>query len=252
MKSFFCIIGLLAFSSLAAQRVFYFQPDDFPRGELEEVKLSPLDYDIYVRQICIQSQTQGFTNCPPDDLPDSLTRVEVQYLLKSRNSNRVVYITNYPDQFEELIAARIFDIDSGTVSLNPWYFSKFYIGEYNDSSGQIVFRRSASKTLRITYSLHQDSIFFDRLAIEENTISKTMDINSSLSPRTRFVKQNSFRWFFKEDDDESAGIPLREDTLYVSRKSGLKGIFFRLARQWKGQPCCYIYYKYGRLMTPLF
>lgn len=246
------VVGFFTCLKLPAQRVFYFQSDSFSRGELEEIKLSPADYDIYVRQICIRAKSQHFSDCPIGSLPDSLTRVEVQYLLKSKTGNRVVYISNYPDQFEELLASKLFDIDSGRVNLNPWYFSKFYIGEYDEASGQILFRRSASKTLGINCSLSQDSLFFDRLTITENDDPEIMDMNEALAPGSRFVKQRSFRWFFKDNEDSEEGIPLRDDILYVSRKTALKGVFFRLSRPWKDRYCCYIYYKYARLMTPLF
>lgn len=247
MKIFLYIVVQLLMVELTAQRKFNFQTDDFKRGELERIKITPDQYEIFVRQICIQERTQNFSNCPLGTLPDSLTRVEIEYLLKSKTSNRVIYITNYPDQYEHLIANDMFDIVSGTVVLNPWYFSKFFIGTYDDTSTKIVFKKSGFEALTIKYSYSGDSIFFDQLQIPDRP--KPMDINAALSPKSLFVKQAGFKWLFKNTDITKEAIPLLDDAIFISRKKPLKGVFFRLSKQWEDRSCCFIYYKINRLVT---
>lgn len=250
MKLILCLIVSFFVTQVSGQRVFYFQPDNYARGALDSISVTPAEYDIYVRQICISRIRQNFVTCPPGVIPDSVNRVEVEYLLKSKTTNRVIYITNYPDQFEEVIAEQIFDIDNGTVNLNPWFFSKFFIGTYDDNLGQILFPKSDSETLTISYSSERNRIYWDTLQLPGRTAPT--DLNRAFSPRVAFQKYERFKWLFKDAKATSQGIPLLRDYLYISTTEPLKGVFFRLSRQWDDRVCCYIFFGFGRLVTKVF
>lgn len=218
-----------------------------PGSGADIIRVHPNEYTLYLRQVCVSKGNSTYFNCPDNSTDSTVKKIEIEYLFLSKDSKRVIYITNFPDKYEKFYSRRGFVNTSNIINVNAWYLSKIFIGEINTTQKTIQFRKEGIEQLLVHYTeLPDDGISFTTV-VENGKEQKLREIGPALSPVPTFFKKDSFRWMLDHYwKDAATGVPITNNEMIISRRNG---IYFHLDTTWEDRKQRWIKYRYKRLST---
>jgi hypothetical protein len=201
-------------------------------------------FTLYTRQIAKPKNVYSIIRKNYEELSGTdKERIEIQYLLVSKTSGRVIYLTTIPpyythDQYKWIYDEPVFDHSD---FVNLWYLNLFYIGKHNPQLHAFYFTRKDKNITDIwTYHFNADQSILTLDLVTDNLPQELQHVKSAdpsqvLSLPIKFYRQENYQVGingFWDDHKFTKGVTLLGDyrAIYYANHGKKTDIFFNIGK----------------------
>ncbi|SDP60777.1 hypothetical protein SAMN05428975_2050 [Mucilaginibacter sp. OK268] len=203
-------------------------------------------YELYTRQIGKPKSEYSLIRKNYEELAHTdRERIEIQYLLFSKKSGRVLYLTTIPPFYtHDKLYRWIYDepVFDKTNFVNLWYLNLFYIGQYDPQLNAFHFTRKDKPAIidTWTYSLNGDKSVLTLDQVTDNLPQELQHVKSVNPSKVfalpmKFYRQDNFQIGisgFWDDNKFTKGVTLHGSyrAIYYANNKGKTDIFFNIGK----------------------
>ncbi|MDN5286557.1 MAG: hypothetical protein JWR38_2831 [Mucilaginibacter sp.] len=218
-------------------------------GDVENYKPQKIEldtsYQLYIRQVGKSKSDYIVQRDNYEEIAgDGKEKIEVEYLLFSQKSKRVLYLTTIPPFFTGDKDHRwIYDepVFNNSNYVNIWFLNLFYIGKYNETQRTFEFMRKDQQVIDTwTYQFNTDQSILLVNTITDNIPVELQHFeiarpDTTFSFPLKFHRQKNFQLGINghwHDADFTEGVTLQGDfkVLYYAVNGNKVDIFFNIGK----------------------
>ena len=237
MKQIHILLTVLILALCSCKSSYYYRANALIEGE----KIYPIDLDstweLYFREGFLESSGKGLKelNVAPSKAASSGKRIEVEYLLISKDKQRVLYIATIPDKYRNR-----YEDDFMKDTINLYDARVFYYGRLT-GDGKVIFYSKSNDKDRDIWTLREtrnDITIVEIREYKNDGLSNVISLGDALKDPLVFKKAKTYTIGHKDNSDEKPEFnEVKKGSLAVFIKEVKKGkyaIYFEMSKPING------------------